>query len=73
MLKGYDGGKYDFSYSGLKTAVINYVHTEEQKGNTVNAADVAESFQRAAIDVLVEKPCLPQKKPDIKPLPFRAG
>lgn len=55
MLKNYDGGEYDFSYSGLKTAVINYVHNEESKGNTVNKADVAASFQHSAIDVLVEK------------------
>ena len=55
MLKNYDGGEFDFSYSGLKTAVINYVHNEEAKGNSVNKADVAASFQHAAIDVLVEK------------------
>lgn len=46
---------YNFSYSGLKTAVINYVHTVEQRGQEVNAADVAASFQKAAIDALVEK------------------
>lgn len=55
MLKGYDGGKYDFSYSGLKTAVINYVHTETQKGNEIIKENVAASFQRAALDVLVKK------------------
>ena len=53
MLKG--GGGYNFSYSGLKTAVINYCHTKEQKGEEYNKADVAASFQSAAIDVLVEK------------------
>lgn len=73
MLKGYDGGKYDFSYSGLKTAVINYVHTEEQKGNTVNAADVAESFQRAAIDVLVEKTLLAAKETGYKTIAVSGG
>ena len=46
---------FDFSYSGLKTAVINYVHTKEQKGEEINVADVACSFQCSAIDVLVEK------------------
>ena len=44
-----------FSYSGLKTAVINYMHTAEQRGAKVNAADVAHSFQCAAIDPLVKK------------------
>ena len=53
MLKGKGG--YDFSYSGLKTAVINYVHTNDMKGIEVNKADVACSFQCAAIDVLVKK------------------
>lgn len=53
MLKG--GGGYNFSYSGLKTAVINYCHTKDQKGETYSKADVAASFQCAAIDVLVEK------------------
>ena len=51
----YAGSEFDFSYSGLKTAVINYVHGETQKGNTVNVADVACSFQHAAIDVLADK------------------
>ena len=55
MLSHYDGGEFDFSYSGLKTAVINYVHNCEQKGLAVNKADVAASFQCAAVDVLVDK------------------
>lgn len=53
MLKG--GGGYNFSYSGLKTAVINYCHTKEQKKEEFSKADVACSFQKAAVDVLVEK------------------
>ncbi len=44
-----------FSYSGLKTAVINYCHNAEQKGEAVNKADVARSFQHAAVDPLVKK------------------
>ena len=46
---------YNFSYSGLKTAVINYLHTAEQRGQTVCPEDVCASFQKAAIDVLAEK------------------
>lgn len=53
MLKGLGG--YNFSYSGLKTAVINYCHTKEQKGESYSKADVAASFQSAAVDILVEK------------------
>lgn len=45
---------YDFSFSGLKSAVLNYLNTCEMKGTTVNTADVAASFQKAVIDVLVE-------------------
>ncbi len=44
-----------FSYSGLKTAVINYCHTASQKGVEINPADVAASFQKAAIEPLVAK------------------
>ena len=53
MFKG--GGGYNFSYSGLKTAVINYCHTKDQKGEEYKKADVAASFQKAAVDVLVQK------------------
>lgn len=44
-----------FSYSGLKTAVINYMHTASQKNAEVNRSDVAASFQKAAIDPLVKR------------------
>ena len=60
MLKGKGG--YDFSYSGLKTAVINYVHNKTQHGEEVNKADVARSFQKAALDVLVDKCILAAKE-----------
>lgn len=46
---------YNFSYSGLKTAVINYVHTKQQKSEEYSKADIAKSFEVSAIDVLVEK------------------
>lgn len=46
---------YDFSFSGLKTAVINYLHNKKQKGEKVNTADVAASFQQAVIDILVAR------------------
>ncbi|MCM1545851.1 MAG: tRNA (adenosine(37)-N6)-threonylcarbamoyltransferase complex transferase subunit TsaD [Clostridiales bacterium] len=49
------GGALQFSYSGLKTAVINYMHTAEQRGANVKKEDVAASFQCAAIDPLVKK------------------
>ena len=48
------GSSYDFSFSGLKSAVLNYLNSCEMKNIAVNKADVAASFQRAVIDVLVE-------------------
>jgi len=47
---GKDG--FDFSFSGVKTAVINYIHNAEQKGIEINKADVAASFQEAVTEVL---------------------
>ena len=46
---------YDFSFSGLKTAVLNYINNNKQKDLPINKADLAASFQEAVIDVLVEK------------------
>lgn len=48
-----DGSTYDFSFSGMKSAVLNYLNSCEMKGIAVNQADVAASFQKAVIDVLV--------------------
>lgn len=50
-----DEKTYDFSFSGLKTAVLNYLNQEAQKGKTVVVEDVAASFQQAVLDVLVDK------------------
>ena len=46
---------YNFSYSGLKTAVINYLHNKRQKNQEININDVCASFQKEAIDQLVDK------------------
>ena len=54
--------KLQFSYSGLKTAVINYCHNAEQKGEKKNTWDVASSFQHAAVDPLVKKTVESAKK-----------
>lgn len=47
-------GEYDFSFSGLKSAVLNYLNSCQMKGEEINQADVAASFQKAVIDVLVD-------------------
>lgn len=49
-----ENSQYDFSFSGLKSAVLNYINSCEMKGEEVNVADVAASFQKAVVDVLVE-------------------
>lgn len=49
-----DGNVYDFSFSGLKSAVLNYLNGCQMKGIEVNQADVAASFQKAVVDVLVD-------------------
>lgn len=48
-------GSYDFSFSGLKSSVINYIHNTTQRGEEINPANIAASFQASVIDVLVEK------------------
>lgn len=49
------GDSLDFSFSGLKTAVVNYVHTCRQQGGPVPVGDICASFQEAVVDVLLEK------------------
>ncbi|MFA5658551.1 MAG: tRNA (adenosine(37)-N6)-threonylcarbamoyltransferase complex transferase subunit TsaD, partial [Oscillospiraceae bacterium] len=49
------GSEYDFSFSGLKTAVINLVHNSEQKGIEINKTDLAASFQKTVTELLTEK------------------
>lgn len=63
-----DKGSYDFSFSGLKTAVLNYAHKLEQRGEEVNKADLAASFQEAVVDVLVDKSMMLLKETGLKTL-----
>ncbi len=48
-----EGSEYDFSFSGLKTAVINRLHNAQQKGEEVNKADLCASFQHTVTELLV--------------------
>ncbi len=48
-------GEYDFSFSGVKSAVLNYINSCEMKNITYSQADIAASFQKAVVEVLVEK------------------
>ncbi len=50
-----DDESYDFSFSGLKSAVINLAHNEKQRGNELNKANLATSFQNRVVEVLTKK------------------
>ena len=50
-----DDDSYDFSFSGLKSAVVNLVHNEKQRGNEVIPENVAASFQNRVTEILVKK------------------
>ena len=64
---------YQFSYSGLKSAVINLVHHEKQKGKEIRRADLARSFQDVAVNELVRKVELALKNTGIKRLVIAGG
>lgn len=49
-----DGSPYDFSFSGLKTAVINLIHNRQQKGEDIPVADVCASYRKAVVGLLVD-------------------
>ncbi len=49
-----DGAPFDFSFSGIKSSVLNYLNHAKMRGETVNSADLAASFQHAVVEVLVE-------------------
>ncbi len=63
----------DFSFSGVKTAVINYLHKLEQNGEEYNKADIAASFQNAVTDVLCEHTIEAAKKTGIKTITLAGG
>ena len=64
---------YNFSYSGLKSAVINLVHKETQRGNEIRKEDLARTFQDVAVDELVRKVELALKNTGIKRLVIAGG
>ena len=72
--RGYiDGHPYDFSVSGLKTAVINYIHNMEQRGESYRIADVAASFQKAVVDVLVDRTIMAARNLGVRKLALAGG
>lgn len=68
-----EGCPYDFSFSGLKSAVLNYLNHAEMKGEEINRADVAASFQAAVVDVLVDKTLQAAKEYGIDKIALAGG
>ncbi|WP_174497332.1 tRNA (adenosine(37)-N6)-threonylcarbamoyltransferase complex transferase subunit TsaD [Salirhabdus euzebyi] len=64
---------YDFSFSGLKTAVMNTMHNAKQKGEQLSSEDIAASFQQSVIDVLVEKTFRATREYKVKQLIVAGG
>ena len=70
---GFNDGTLDFSFSGIKTAVINYVHNKEQKGETYKKEDLAASFQATVVDLLSENTFEAAKRSGIKKVALAGG
>lgn len=65
--------EYDFSFSGLKSAVLNYINQAQMKGEAINEADVAASFQKAVTDVLTEHAVAATKRYGMDKLALAGG
>ena len=71
--KPLDDDSYNFSFSGLKSAVLNYLNQCQMKGEEVNRADVAASFQQSVTDVLTEHTVGAAKRLGIKKVAIAGG
>lgn len=68
-----DDDSYNFSFSGLKSSVINLKHNEEQRGNKINDANLAASFQNRVIKILTKKTMKALKKYNVDNLIIAGG
>ncbi|MBC8570231.1 tRNA (adenosine(37)-N6)-threonylcarbamoyltransferase complex transferase subunit TsaD [Zongyangia hominis] len=68
-----EGCPYDFSFSGLKTAVINLIHNCAQKGEEFNRDDLAASFQKAVVEILSDRLLLAAKELHHKQIVLAGG
>lgn len=69
----FEDGSLDFSFSGLKTAVLNYLNRMEQTGEQISIPDVAASFQQAVVDVLVRNTITAAKMKNIDKIAIAGG
>ncbi len=68
-----DDDSYNFSFSGLKSAVINLVHNEKQRGREINQKDMASSFQNRVVEILTKKTLRALKEYDVHNLIVAGG
>lgn len=68
-----EGAPYDFSFSGIKSAVLNYINHAEMKGEEINRADLVASFQNAVVDALVSRAVMAAKENGCKKLAVAGG
>lgn len=66
-------GKYDFSFSGLKTAVLNLVNNMKQKNIEFKNEDIAASFQHKVVDILIDKVLIALQEYDVKQVMLAGG
>lgn len=69
----FNDGSLDFSFSGLKTSVLNYLNRMEQTGEQINIPDIAASFQQAVVDVLVKNTISAAKLKNINKIALAGG
>ena len=68
-----DDDSYNFSFSGIKSAVINLVHNETQRGNEIRKEDIACSFQNRVVEILSKKTMKALKEYNVKNLIIAGG
>ena len=68
-----NGDPYDFSFSGLKTAVINLIHNQKQKGNEIDVPVLCATLRKKVCDILIEKTFLAAKEKNYKKIVLAGG
>ena len=68
-----EDGSFDFSFSGLKSSVLNYLNKQKMKNEEIDQANVAASFQKAVVDVLVQKTLAAAEKYQINSIAIAGG
>ncbi len=68
-----NGDPYDFSFSGLKTAVINLIHNQKQKGNEIDVPVLCATLRKKVCDILIEKTFLAAKEKNYQKIVLAGG